>query len=131
MKKVISILLVLVIALSLCACGESVKEGESVKKAVVGIWEYEYNWVDAWNQNRHGKKICEFYEDGTGRYYYIELPSEERGSTWTFDWDVKESTIVAHFYRGDNTDIERFTYDFDSNTVTELDEGNVFIKVSK
>ena len=75
MKKVISFIVVLVLCFSLCSCANSAKE-----KDFIGIWK----GVDAFGE----PTTITINDNGTGSWY------SERGSKYTFTWEIKGDSIV-------------------------------------
>ena len=87
MKKLIPLLLVLIIILSLCACG-------SPERKVVGTW-----------LNPNGTLFCELMKDGTG------IDSNGR----FFTWKLSDDTLIRIYPHNGN--VQQSTYDEETDTI--------------
>ena len=70
MKRILAIILIAVIALSLCACASKVDEEMIVKKDADGEWDVSGVWKYVDGRNRSSAKYGDkyyFYPDGTWR----------------------------------------------------------------
>ncbi|MBQ4569053.1 MAG: hypothetical protein IJA62_03170 [Ruminococcus sp.] len=98
MKKAFALIMVLVMVLSLAACGGKTEE-EAL--TLVGQWEYE-----------GGGYVYTFNEDGTGTYSFA-------GTDMKFTYEDK-GTSFSLLYDG-NTDATDFEYVIDGKTLTVTD----------
>ena len=88
MKKAIAILLVVVMALSLCAC-----DGD-IKKAIIGRWETQY----LWNDGTEMVGYITFYQGGTGEKGHYPVNDPDNIDSYYragegFTWEVKDGVI--------------------------------------
>ena len=70
MKRILAIILIAVMALSLCACASKVNEEMIVKKGENGEWDVSGVWKYVEGRNRSSSKSGDkyyFYPDGTWR----------------------------------------------------------------
>ena len=122
MKKVISILLVLVIALSLCACSNKV----NIKESVIGTWELNEVLPSYWGGTYVETTILEIYQGGTGKLRVLVDGDASRGSTNSATWEIKDGVLnfsVATF----NT-TNGYIYDADSDTLKSVDNTMVYTR---
>lgn len=98
MKKIIALFLVLLMLLSLCACG-------SPESKIVGSWEYE----------GFDEVSFEFFKDGTGNN-----PVEYGAFTWEFYGD--EIIVVTFSINGD---VRQFQYNSEED-VLESSYGTLY-----
>ena len=87
MKKTISILLVLVIALGLCACGN---EADAIdpKEKYIGIWKATHTDDD-------GKNVYMYvYADGTGDFYFYSTIDKRYSHMNSFTWRIEDEYFV-------------------------------------
>ena len=84
MKKIVSVFVVLVLCISLCACAKSSKNSD-----FIGTWK----GVDAFGN----PTTITINDNGTGSWY------SEKGSRTTFTWEVKGNSIV--FDEGDDKSV--------------------------
>ena len=128
MKKIISILLVCIMCISLCACGGDEKE------PFLGTWEREWEASTTLGSQAKGdilKQTYELEENGTGKFYWRNITQkkllEEEEIEWVLDNDVINISYESNNGFGGVTVREYLVYDASSDTLTDLDyEDQVF-----
>ena len=112
MKKAFSILLVLVMALSLCACGAKMEE------AVVGEWTFSesktYNGRDY-----TATTTLVIYKGGTGVFWKPGQPYNlYEPVKYNMTWEIKDGVLNIETILG----VDGFEYDASAKTLTRLDK---------
>ena len=99
MRKTISILLMLVIILGICACSN---QETSIKEDVVGIWCYDET------------SFIYIYKDGTGDRYGITSQGESAHHYNSFTWEIENEYIVITSSLAGSTRVSKYTLDGNS-----------------
>lgn len=122
MKKTISLLLVLVIALSLCACSNKV----NIKESVIGTWELN-EVLPSYRGGTYVKTtILEIYQGGTGKYRILEDGDAGNGSTNSATWEITDG--ILNFSVATFNMTRGYIYDADSDTLKSVDSTKVFTR---
>lgn len=105
MKKYISLLLVLMLCLSLCACGNSQEKQEKEITAILtqGYWSSDLNrthkFSDSWVQISKDYTLT-FFDDGSYRGEYsttnIGHTNETEYRSYTGTWSIDGTTITLY-----------------------------------
>ena len=119
MKKAISLLLVFLLCLSMCACGVDIEE------AVVGTWEYERVGSDYAGGTCVWTDVLTLYKGGTGRYQQLQ-DGKPGGGNASATWEIKDGVLNITISAW--TRIDAYTYDSDNDTLTKMDNTTVFIR---
>lgn len=113
MKKVISILCVLIICLSLCACAGSGTDDKLKEILCSGEWVSEDNIIELGDGYAQAYPTIRFFEDGTLEYELVSYKDGQITSsgTNTKTWKIKKGKVaVIPEIVDSDTDIEYYEY---------------------
>ena len=104
MRKIISLVLMLVLCLSLCACGgvggsENAKDALSIEESLVlGTWVTDHTKMDG----RLINYTLTFFSDGSMTECYYDTAMDQQVKN-VLKWSLSDNTITIESYFGSNT----------------------------
>lgn len=113
MKRKISLLLVcMILAISLCACGNT----DDVKDAIRGKWSYCVASIDG-----ACYQIFDFDKDGTVEVSWINSGNSSKNSYHSGTYTIKKDTVVIKY---DGREDEVLDYTYKNDKLTLFDKGS-------
>ena len=127
MKKALSIIMILVICLSACACGLTKTED-----AVVGTWKSTYetteNAIGFYSVGDVYTNTIELYKGGTGKIYWKNETRNEDGSNTSLSWETQDDVININYSLAGSDRFVGYIYNAENDTITSADNKYTFYR---
>ena len=131
MKKWLSIALVLVLCLSMCACSVNREDDEQasiniLKDQVLGKWEREYEADGETNVN-----VIDIYKGGTGRIKWCDTAGKVVGSNVSLEWEINDGVLNIQYSIAGSTTAVGYQYMASNDQLVAVaDVQQVYCRVS-